>query len=172
MNADIVKFCAKCQRSYLRQKQIILTLQILGNLGYIALCIILPTYIIINSVDRYGQKILFTLIIPLIWAILALISNIYTVRCCRAVAQLARGETAKKTGYITEIDKNGYKIADILPAPGSRKKPQFTKPAYFHIPAGRRARDFSLGEKITVVYARAREINIYDRLHISAICAY
>ena len=95
----------------------------------------------------------------------------YYIRCWRATAELAKGKTAEKTGYITKIQKNNYSIADTLPLTSS-KRPKYSKPAGFHIPPSRCSGNFKPGDKITIIYARSRELNIYDRLHLAAICAF
>ena len=71
----------------------------------------------------------------------------------------------------TKIQKNNYSIADTLPLTSS-KRPIYSKPAGFHIPPSRCSGNFKPGDKITIIYARSRELNIYDRLHLAAICAF
>lgn len=169
---DINAFYTKCFKSYVRQKQLNSILQFILLLIYLGLVIICPTYLIINGVERFGPKSLFALIFPAIWAAFFAIACLSYSRYWRATAELAKGKTAQKTGYITKINKNRYAIADGLPPANSNKKPKYSKPAFFHIPPGRRSNTFKPGDKITIIYARSRELNIYDRLHLAAICAF
>ncbi len=168
---DINDFYVRCFKSYVRQKQFISILQFLLLLIYFGLVIAAPTYLIINGVSRFGLKSLFALIFPALWAALFIFASLYYIRCWRATAELAKGKTAEKTGYITKIQKNNYSIADTLPLTSS-KRPIYSKPAGFHIPPSRCSGNFKPGDKITIIYARSRELNTYDRLHLAAICAF
>lgn len=169
---DINAFYAKCFKSYLRQKQLISILQLIGLITYLLLVIICPTLLIMNSVNRFGPKSLLALIFPAIWAAFFALACLSYSRYWRATAELAKGQTTEKIGYITAIHKNNFQIADTLPPENSRKKPAYSKPALFHIPASRRLGDFQPGDKITIIYARSRELNIYNYLHLVAICAF
>ena len=101
-----------------------------------------------------GEQVLFSLIIPLIWAGLALVVTVENVKYYRAVLAVLKGNVLVKTGTIVLKQKKIYDVADIL-SENTKKSanPYLLSRVYFKIRDCDSECSLQVGDTVSVIFS-------------------
>ena len=149
---------------------------ILNFFGIEAYCVVVikpAVQAILYGSGVRGKQILFLLIFPLAWTVLAFLAALSALKYCQAVLSLLKGNVSVKLGCITQKQKKIYDVTRILPE-GVKKSsvPHLLLPARFAIQDCDCERGFQVGDGICVVYPASNMLNLGLPNTIPAIYAF
>ena len=142
-----------------------------GGIGGYWFMIIFPSVYVISKSIPIRPQMIFALVIPLGFIILAGIAGIGMKRYGQEIIRLLSGNFLVKTGRVVEKSRNIYTIGPVL---SKKKQTKFEHLSYpkFHIKEKNCEKSFQIGDYVKIVYPCSPRLNVRTTHQLYAIYAF